>query len=152
MNTENLVTPCAAKFAPRQDFPRSHLFHHQNTCYSNPSYHLFPHDASQPLPCAHFSTYLSHHVVPHLKLSPQASAPAEEFALKAMNGLFDMIANSFKPPSAHIDNSDLVWCTNLAEAVAERGKARELAAKLRLQDAEQAEKDLLEAVHEGIDE
>ncbi len=69
-----------------------------------------------------------------------------------MNGLFDMIANSFKPPSAHIDHSDLVWCTNLAEAVAERGKARELAAKLRLQDAEQAEKDLLEAVHEGIDE
>ena len=32
------------------------------------------------------------------------------------------------------------------------GKARELAAKLRLQDAEQAEKDLLEAVHEGMDE
>ncbi len=87
-----------------------------------------------------------------MNLSHQESSSADEFALKGMNGLFDMIASSFKSPSAHTDISALIWCTNLAEAVAERGKAREAAAKLRLQEAEQAEKDLLEAVHEAIEE
>lgn len=72
--------------------------------------------------------------------------------MKAMNDLFDMLEGSFKAPSACTDNSDLLWTSNFSEAVAKRGKAREAAAKQRLQDAEQAEKDLLEAVQNEIGE
>ena len=78
----------------------------------------------------------------------QQTSVADHFAMKAMSGLFDMLENSFKAATARTDNSDLVWSTNLAEAIAQRGKAREAAARQRLQEVEQAEKDLLEAIRE----
>jgi hypothetical protein len=66
-----------------------------------------------------------------------------------MNDLFNMMESSFKKAgSARTDNSDLVWSINLAEAIAQRGKAREAAAKQRLQEVEQAENDLREAVQD----
>ena len=72
--------------------------------------------------------------------------------MKAMSDLFDMLEGSFKPTAASTDNSDLLWTSNFDEAVAKRGKAREAAAKQRLQEAEQAEKDLLEAVQDEFEE
>jgi hypothetical protein len=69
-----------------------------------------------------------------------------------MNALFDMLERSFDSDAARTDNADLVWCSNLKEAIAQRGKAREAAAKLRLQEAEEAEKELLQAVQEAFDE
>jgi hypothetical protein len=80
----------------------------------------------------------------------QESSRADQFATKAMHGLFDMLEGGFKASAARFDNFDLVWSTNLDEAVAQRGKAREAAAKQRLQEVEQVEKDLLEAIQQGI--
>ena len=85
-------------------------------------------------------------------LSQQESSLADQFAMKAMSDLFDMLEGSFKPTAASTDNSDLLWTSNFDEAVAKRGKAREAAAKQRLQEAEQAEKDLLEAVQDEFEE
>ena len=85
---------------------------------------------------------------PHYSL--QESSRADQFAIKAMHGLFDMLEGGFKASAARSDNFDLVWSANLDVAVAQRGKAREAAAKQRLLEVEQVEKDLLEAVQQGI--
>jgi hypothetical protein len=82
----------------------------------------------------------------------QTSTHEDESAIRAMNCLLDMLQGSFDAPATRKPNYDLVWCTNLAEAVALRGKAREAAAKQRMLEVEQAEKILLDAVHEGLDE
>jgi hypothetical protein len=82
--------------------------------------------------------------------SVQLSSVTDHCAMKAMSDLFDMLESSFKTAVARTDHSDLVWSTNLAEAIAQRGKAREAAAKMRLQEVEQAEKDLLEVVRDEM--
>ena len=67
-----------------------------------------------------------------------------------MTELFEMLGRSFKASAAPADNSDLIWSTNFSEAIAERGKAREAAAKLRLQEVDQIKKDMLEAAQEAL--
>jgi hypothetical protein len=86
--------------------------------------------------------------------SLQESSVADQYAIKAMNSLFDMLERSFnlKAEAPRADNSDLVWSSNLKEAIAQRGKTREAAAKQRMQEMEQAEKDLLKTVQETFDE
>jgi hypothetical protein len=82
----------------------------------------------------------------------QESSLGDHYAIKAMNALFDMLERSFIADAARTDNADLIWSSNLKEAIAQRGKAREAAAKLRLQEAEQAEKELVQAVQQAFDE
>jgi hypothetical protein len=86
--------------------------------------------------------------------SLQESSVADQYAIKAMNSLFDMLERSFnsKAEALRPDNADLVWSSNLAEAIAQRGKTREAAAKQRIQEMGQAENDLLKTVQETFDE
>ena len=86
--------------------------------------------------------------------SLQESSVADQYAIKAMNSLFDMLERSFtlKAEAPRADHADLVWSCNLSEAIAQRGKTREAAAKQRMQEMEQAEKDLLTTVQETFHE
>jgi hypothetical protein len=106
-----------------------------------------------------FESRLPSHIDHHRSafLAPQKSragiqeiSVADPYVIKAVTALFDMLARSFKADAAPADNSDLVWSTNFSEAIAERGKAREAAAKLRLQEVDQIKQDMLEAAQEAL--